>query len=76
MHMPALRDADPGISKRGVAPVHVRPARCGTVASEPGPQTVKETASWNEATMHINNRISCTCTPLSDVRLRNGAESC
>ena len=76
VHMPTLGDADPGIPNRGVAPVHVRPARCGAAGTTAGPQTLRNPATWRDLTVHIKNRFPCTYTPLSDVRLPFGTKSC
>ena len=75
VHMTTLWNADPGIPKRGVAPVHVRCARCGAVGTTAGPQTVRNPATWSDLTVHIKPPFPRTCTPLSDVRLRIGTAS-
>ena len=69
VHMPTVGDADPGIPNRGVAPVHVRPARCGAAGTTAGPQTVGNPATWRDSPCtsnrhflaHTPHCLMCAC---------------
>ena len=74
MHMPTLWDADRGIPKRGVAPVHLPHSRHGTTVGVIGTETTKEPTTCEEASVHIESRSTRTWTLMSDVRLPIGTK--